>query len=428
MKKLTMFLLVIGLILSPIVSAFASSSAENTITRGQFFKLIVDQLGYDDITESVQLPPDVTVNSPYADAIKILKEKKIVVGFEDGTFRPDQKISPLEAANILARLLAIKGDAQSVLETEFGFGFSKDSTITLEQAEKMISNTLSSDQKALELVEKMTVAQQNVKSFQANTTMSMEYQLADEIIEQQGFSGNVKINSNVEMRFNKEKGMYQQIVTQLPPSSPNTEQEMKIEQYFVPEGMFIKVPNPITGEEQWLNISDSMPLSFEDIMNMNKENMNVMKELNRQNFFYKYIGSEKLDGRSLQKITVRGKIHSTKDVMEIMSKVLKDQSGSMLASFEKLPEMSLAINGTIWIDERTSLPARQVIQYDILYGKSGDAFTLPMPIKSLNYEMDLRYSNFNKIVDIALPVEAKNAEKVPSADRASIEKESNKKF
>ena len=74
--------------------------------------------------------------------------------------------------------------------------------------------------------------------------------------------------------------------------------------------------------------------------------------------------------------------------------------------------MEMAMTGTMMVDEKTLLPTRQTIQYEIKYGAAKDP-AMEMPIESIDYVMDLAYSDFNNVNDIVLPEAAKNAEKLP---------------
>lgn len=411
MKKIIAVLLFALLVVSPISSASANN--DQALTRGQFFKLVADHLGYDAANVKAELPKDIPATSPYADAAKILKDKKIVVGFGDGTFKPDQKITAGEVSSIIARFLGLKGDAKSALASNYGVSFDNAGIITLEKAQEIIAKTLSSDKSALEVVDKMTVAQNNVNSYQANAKMTMEFKMKAGTAEIPGMTDGMKMDSDIVMNFNKEKGLHQQLTTTIPNPTTNEQEKMVIDQYFVPEGIFMRMTDPVSGEDQWLDMSASMPFSFTDLMNMNEDNMNVMNDLNRKYFFYRDLGMEELNGSNYYKIAFSGKINSLEEIMGVLSSVFKDQSEAVLSSLENLPDIEMTMTGYMWIDEKTMLPSKQTIQYEIKYGATKDP-AMVIPIESINYDMDFTFLNFNNVNDVVLPEEAKNAEKMPS--------------
>lgn len=412
MKKITALIFSAILFVSPLSSASADDG--QALTRGEFFKLVVDHLGYDATNVKVELPKDIAADSPYVAAAKILKDKKIVVGFADGTFKPNQTITSAEASSVVARFLGITGDAKSALAADYGITFDNN-TVSLEEAQELVSKALTSDDEALAILDKMTFAQNEQNSYQATGTMDMEFKMKEGTAEIPELADGMKMSSEMELSFNKEKGLHQTVTTTVPNPMTNEQQEMVIEQYYVPEGIFMKMLDPISGENQWLDLSGTMPISFEDLIKMNEDNMNVMNELNRKYFFYRDLGTEQMNGVNHYKLAFSGKITSLEEIMGMMSSALGDQSEGLLSSLEAMPNMEMAMNGYIWIDEKTMLPSRQTAQYEIKFGESKDPAMI-MPFDSIAYELDYNFSNFNNVADIALPEEAKNAEKMPGLD------------
>lgn len=420
MKKITSSVLAALLLASPLSTVSASANDGQAVSRGQFFKLVVDHLDYDISNVKVELPKDISANSPYAEAAKVLKDKKIVAGFGDGTFKPNQTITPAEVSTVVARVLSINGDAKKALAANYGINFENNSTVSLEKAQEIIAKTLTSDKRALELLDKSTVAQNQQKSFQVNGTMAMDFKMKDGAAEISDMPNGMKMDSDIAMTFNKEKGLMQTITTKVPNPMTNEQQKMVMEQYFVPEGIFMKMSDPTTGEDQWLDMSASLPMSFEDLMKMNEQNMNVMTDLNRKYFFYRDLGMEEMNGSNQYKLSFSGKITSFTEIMDVMSKALNDQSGAMLSSLEGLPNIEMTMNGKMWIDEKTMLPTRQSMEYELKYGETKDP-AMAIPIESIHYVMDFDYSNYNQANDVVLPEAAKNAEKLPGFEEVSQE-------
>ncbi|NSL51379.1 S-layer homology domain-containing protein [Calidifontibacillus erzurumensis] len=410
MKKLLMIFIVALLAASPYSTASASSN--DAVTRGQFFKMVVDHLGYDIAKAKAELPKDVPANSPYADVVKILKDKKIVVGFGDGTVRPNDPIKPAEAATIVSRLLVLKGDAKAALAENYGITFDNEETLSLEKAQEIINKALTSDQKALEIVEQMTVAQNEQTSFKATAKMAMDFKLKEGQTDIPELTNGMKMDTNLSMTFHKEKGMHQQITIAVPDPMTNELQNMTVEQYFVPEGMFMKVDDPETGEAHWLDMSAGLPFSFAELMKTNEESMQIVNEFNRQYFFYRDLGMEVVNGANNYKLAFQGKIHSLEDMLGMLGTILNDQSDQLLVGLENMPNIAMEMTGYIWVDEKTKLPTRQTCKFVIVFGQAKEP-GMDLPIESIQYDMDMNYSAFNEVQEIVLPEEAKNAEKLP---------------
>lgn len=81
---------------------------EQNITRGQVAKIITGVLGLD--TSNVSNPnfKDIPTNHVYFGAIAALKEKGIINGYEDGTFRQDEFIQRNHVAKIVANAFNLK--------------------------------------------------------------------------------------------------------------------------------------------------------------------------------------------------------------------------------------------------------------------------------------------------------------------------------
>ncbi|WP_102345196.1 S-layer homology domain-containing protein [Bacillus sp. Marseille-P3661] len=411
MKKVTIS---IALIIAMIaITPFASVSAStDTINRGEFFKLVVDHLEYDGSNVNVELPSDVAANSPFANTVKVLKQKKIVVGFPDGSFKLDQKITPVEASAVISRILALKGeDVSSKLAANYGVRFGDEKYLTSATAKAVVTKALTSDKSARELMDKMAVAQNEQISFKATSDMSMIMDMNLPDSESDGVPNPITLDGSITMIFNKEKGMYQQMKISMPLPE---QQEVSVEQYFVPEGIFMKIKDPITGQDQWMNMSEAMPFDFIALMEMNEENLKMSQDLNNKYFIYKDLGLDEIAGKQLQKIIFSGKIDSIEEVLGMMGNMLGDQS--VLSSLEGLPNMTMSMNGTVWIDKETSLPYRQLMDYEIVYGQSNDP-AMASPIEKMNYELDMIYSDFGQVNEIVLPEEALSAEVLPGLNQ-----------
>lgn len=78
------------------------------ITRAEFAAIIVRGLGLK-LGEGETAFADVSANSWYAGAVETASEYGLITGFEDGTFRPDAKITREQAMNIIAKAMKLTG-------------------------------------------------------------------------------------------------------------------------------------------------------------------------------------------------------------------------------------------------------------------------------------------------------------------------------
>jgi hypothetical protein len=78
------------------------------ITRAEFAAIIVRGLGLK-LGEGAAKYADVPANSWYAAAVGTASEAGLINGFEDGTFRPDVRITREQAMNIIAKAMKLTG-------------------------------------------------------------------------------------------------------------------------------------------------------------------------------------------------------------------------------------------------------------------------------------------------------------------------------
>lgn len=116
------------------VSAMTESKA---ISRGEFLKIVSDQLQLVPKDNSYPLPEDVSEDSPYADVIRSLQQRQVIFGYDDGTMKVAKSISKVEAQAVISRVLGLDpAQVGQVLKNEFSISFGDDSVITHEEAKQ----------------------------------------------------------------------------------------------------------------------------------------------------------------------------------------------------------------------------------------------------------------------------------------------------
>lgn len=87
------------------------------VKRGDFALMLARMLGADLSKKSTSKFSDVKDNAYYASAVAFVEKRGYVLGYEDGTFRPEIPIKRQEAAAILSRVMALKTTTEP--ETKF---------------------------------------------------------------------------------------------------------------------------------------------------------------------------------------------------------------------------------------------------------------------------------------------------------------------
>src|SRR5699024_6139871 len=110
------------------------SAQDDGITRGDFANAVVSELQLTTSNQGDNLPTDMESDSPYANSVLALKEKKVIIGYPDGTFKPEQSISKDEAIIVLSKVLGIPLEqAEQIFQKEYDLAFSG-TTITADDA------------------------------------------------------------------------------------------------------------------------------------------------------------------------------------------------------------------------------------------------------------------------------------------------------
>lgn len=397
---------ILALSLSAVPTFAAGASPEAPLTRGQFFSQVAEHLKLAPADESIALPADVSADSPYAAPIRALIERHILDGYPDGTFRPDQPITKQEAGYVLARFLGFAdGDALDRLQAKFGVSLGDSALVPSAAARQAIQASLANDAKVVEWLEQSYAKQAELKSFRFSMDQSMAIRLKGGL----PVPGSVAASVYSEAAFDLEKGMHMTTSMKMP-SIPDAPQTMEMEQFFVPEGVFMKMPDPTgSGAAKWYNASKLMPYTFEQLIDLQKNGASMNAALLNKLFFYRDLGVKEVDGASKRTIEVNGKIHDFESIMKALGSVVQDKNLlGTLPDAADLARMSLSMNGTMVFDESTKLIDRMDLSLSIGYPA-----TDTMPLEGMDMEIAAEYKAYNEQVDIKLPDEAKNAPELP---------------
>lgn len=99
----------LGVIKGKTDKAFAP---DDSITRAEMLKIALEAFDYKIPTRVTKPFSDVASNSWYAPYVQVAKSKKIIGGYADGSFHPNQPVTRVEALKILAAAAKLKVDSK----------------------------------------------------------------------------------------------------------------------------------------------------------------------------------------------------------------------------------------------------------------------------------------------------------------------------
>ena len=82
---------------------------KNDTTRAQFAKILAEALGYDPAAYTESAFPDVADDHWAKEAIAFCVDQEIILGYDDGEFKPSKTITRQEAALMLQRAFDLQG-------------------------------------------------------------------------------------------------------------------------------------------------------------------------------------------------------------------------------------------------------------------------------------------------------------------------------
>lgn len=136
--------------------SMAEKNPEYAITRGQFAQLIAGAFGLPEKNNNNYFS-DVDVSAEYAGSIMSLYDAGVVRGNANGSFYPEQAITPIDAAVIITRLLGYEAVADQYGGYESGYlvaaneiglfkGVGSDgATLSISSAVRLVFNSLTAD-------------------------------------------------------------------------------------------------------------------------------------------------------------------------------------------------------------------------------------------------------------------------------------------
>lgn len=412
-KGLVSTLLTGVLVMGLSLPAYAAES--EGISRGDFLKLVTSDLNIA-ATSSTPLPKDVTVDSPYKDAVSTMLERKVIKGFPDGSMRPSELITGKDASMVLGRVLGFK-DEESIkrLQSEMGIDWQSQQVLNVSDVQSSLAKILRNDQSAIQLMDAVQKEMASIHSYESQVGISINMRFQGNDMNQNNFnedlqdknsddqnSVSMKMAVEGQIHLDDKQGMMEKMTMKDFMGSG----DMESLTYMVPEGTFTQSPDMATGNKQWINMSKGMPV-FDQLMKLQKENATQISSLNQKYFIFRDLGKDTIEGKSYAKVALYGKIPSIKGLLNDTQSLtgIGDMMSSLPSEGQAAVEsMGVSANIVYWIDEET----HRVYKADM-----NMSYTMPAaqgtPEISMDMMMNMGYSKYNEPQSIKLPDEAKKA-------------------
>jgi tellurite resistance-related uncharacterized protein len=391
------------------------------LTRGEYAVMLSEAVGFS-MPTLTKLPIDVAEGAWYAKGIQSLIKNNVMVGYVDGTFKPDQPIKRVEAVVILSRVLglpvlpaqdvkidglqhfpwAVGSYTWCVKEGFLSATADPAGVITRQEGSKLLVGAFSTDEEGREINAKSEEARNRVKTMRMNGTMDMSMTLTPDATKEfpaeiaNGMSFKVDINTEM----NTEQGLHQVLKMKMPAVKTMQLPEMTMEQYYTAEGMFMQMTDPTTGESKWVKYPDNILPSFETIIN---QGTMVNKEM-QQLFHYRVLDEKVIDEKEYLQVAYYGRINDFSQLMKLMGESIPQID--QIAQIENFID-SMSFMGTSLINKKTYLPLSVTTQAVVGFKAPKDQ---QLPFNAMRYNYLINYSDYQDDIVIQVPEEALTAE------------------
>lgn len=408
-------IMAIGLVLALVLGSVAAVAAPgDNVTRGEFAALLADKAGIPS-GEVSALPADVAPDAAYAGALAGLVKAGVIAGYPDGTMRPDEPVTGVQAAVMAGRALGLPSNLnvqgveltnlpaghwayeQVAWMSEYGLivGGNINEPLTKNAASDFLNSVFSADEKVKDIVLQAMEAQKNIGAFSLEGTMTMNMVPRPGLSEEdaQALQSMQGMTSAIQMDMVMPDRMRQVITMEVPGLG-----EMTIDQYIIGAKIYQKLVNPETGEVVWQYMN--LPFDFEQLMELQTPGM---QESMLEKFNYKYLGTTTLNDREVYKIGYYGRINDMAELGQLMSQGMGDDAavGQLLAQATELIK-SMSFWGVTYVG---------VADHLTYADKSGAliGYADTMPVATMEMAMEISKYSYGPGITVELPEEAKDA-------------------
>ncbi|WP_031515771.1 S-layer homology domain-containing protein [Desulfofalx alkaliphila] len=397
------------------------------LTRAEYAVMLSNAAGFSAM--EARSPGNNTADAWYAEDLNKLLSYGIIQGYTDGTVRPDQTISRVEAVVMLSRVLGLPllpADNIKVPGLEkhpwaagpytwcVKEGFLSQTAnpsgiITRQEGDRLLVGAFATNNRGREINQKSQQMIKDAATMRISGKMNMIMELMPEMAQQVAGSKNnyLSFDTLMDTKFNSNQGLYQSISTSMPQLGDLTIPAINTEQYYNHEGMYMRIFDAATGQSEWIKYPSDMVPDFSTV-NRNR-NPIVSAELD-EIFYYRVLDDVRIKGKDCYQVAFYGRINNFSQLMKMLAQDLPEVFNNELFRANQSLVDSMSFMGVSAIDKESYLPVRVNTQALITYNQKLLGEKLPFRALRTNYEFN--YSDFNEPINIKLPEEVLEAKEL----------------
>jgi hypothetical protein len=380
------------------------------LTRGGFAVMLVAAARIKSEVRDINLPDDVPAGSWYAPALQALWQEGMIHGYPYGKLRPEQEITNLEAVILTARVLGLPNEISSPLTElqpgDIPYGFNQYAFfhrqgllppggpmafLTPTAAAGWLAEVFNSDPRAKDLMDKCRQALARQQGIATRGEASIKFHSRPGLpvtaeIDRLAIKGEVLNEVLLPGQ------MHQVAALEL-----EGRKALHIEQVASNGNLYRRVAEAPgqTGDWERLSLAPDITLLMRQQQNLGLP-ANIFPYLR-----YRYLGISKVAGQEVLGISFYTRLHTAGPVTELLPPAIL---GEGLAAYLNPPEKlirSFSYWGLVYVNPRTFLPVRSVINLVMAFAPAYRGQPAPMAAMELRYRID---SYTYQGIKITLPV------------------------
>ena len=395
---------------------------EKQLTKAEFVALLAQAAELPTPGKSVTLPSEVPADAWYAADLKAA----LAAGIYNGA-TPEQGLTKAQAVTFISRVLGTPNEeAPGVAAPEsaknhwsyvpyswllkdgiVNTAFNLEEGLTGVEGASLLETTFGTVKEAKAIAEQSQAAQLEIKTLRTNGDISMNIK-ANPAVPAQDIPANLGMKATFAQEVNYDQGFFQKFsmtMTGLPVPP------VEVEQYIVNQGLYMKMPNPQTGQAEWLKMPAGALPDITEMLKQQSKFMQLPKELD-QYFHYRLVGEEKIGDKAYHKLSFYGHIPDLSQFMKLIGgqmgitpEVMKnlEQSGQLIKG--------LHVTGTMLIEKDSNLLEKQNMNMFITMADQFEG--QPIPFKSFSGNFNFTFKDYGSQIEIILPAEAEKAQELP---------------
>lgn len=390
-----------------------------TLTRGEFFKMLDQAIDLPKAKEKSTYK-DVPQGSELSEIVNRLQAVGALPESKDDMVRPESELKAGEAIALISGVLgvpnaSVPGNSSSLdskhgasdiaswmksIKVDYNWN-DLDRTITKQEAQTLVKQLLSTSSDAKKLLEESWKAQQQIKSFRAQSDVSFDgVENQDELNK---LSANERKEFEEMIKSKKGSSIKTEVVYAMPDSmyTKTDMGEIEFEQYVIGKDVYTKtgkVPEGFADNPSgWVKAKGAFPFDMKAII---EQRIPLQQE---KKVFYRSTGEGQL--------VFQGRIDTLSELAPVM-RDMQVMQGILEGAEKKIG--SIYIQGSMNLEPKTKLPIDSSIQIVIPLKENAADTKDKMLFKQMTITQNVKYSDYNATEKIELPEAAKNAKELPA--------------